>query len=174
MKMFYCPKCDKLEINFKFKNLNEERELHTFSNIRDGWGMPINHIICRNCGNLLAGVMTLRKNDKDEIEYLQMEWDRTRAKCKKKAKKKMKKNGGFYPYEYEMKERKKLIKKMEDSNLFSRTELCLEDFRPICLIIARLIAALIVAILSIDAIKLYLKPETMEKMTRVYELAMSV
>lgn len=111
---------------------------------------------------------------KDEIEYLQMEWDRTRAKCKKKAKKKMKKNGGFYPYEYELKERKKLIKKMEDSNLFSRTELCLEDLRPICLIIARLIAALIVAILSIDAIKLYLKPETMEKMTRVYELAMSV
>ena len=111
---------------------------------------------------------------KDEIEYLQMEWDRTRAKCKKKAKKKMKKNGVFYPYEYELKERKKLIKKMEDSNLFSRTELCLEDFRPICLIIARLIAALIVAILSIDAIKLYLKPETMEKMTRVYELAMSV
>ena len=111
---------------------------------------------------------------KDEIEYLQMEWDRTRAKCKKKAKKKMKKNGGFYPYEYEMKERKKLIKKMEDSNLFSRTESCLEDLRPICLIIARLIAALIVAILSIDAIKLYLKPETMEKMTRVYELAMSV
>ena len=111
---------------------------------------------------------------KEEIEYLQMEWDRTRAKCKKKAKKKMKKNGGFYPYEYEMKERKKLIKKMEDSNLFSRTESCLEDLRPICLIIARLIAALIVAILSIDAIKLYLKPETMEKMTRVYELAMSV
>ena len=111
---------------------------------------------------------------KDEIEYLQMEWDRTRAKCKKKAKKKMKKNGGFYPYEYEMKERKKLIKKMEDSNLFSRTESCLEDLRPICLIIARLIAALIVAILSIDAIKLYLKPETIEKMTRVYELAMSV
>ena len=70
MKMFYCPKCDKLEINFKFKNLNEERELHTLSNPRDGWGMPINHIICRNCGNLLAGVMTLRKNDKDEIEYL--------------------------------------------------------------------------------------------------------
>ena len=63
---------------------------------------------------------------------------------------------------------------MEDSNLFSRTESCLEDLRPICLIIARLIAALIVAILSIDAIKLYLKPETMEKMTRVYELAMSV
>ena len=111
---------------------------------------------------------------KDEIEYLQMEWDRTRAKCKKKAKKKMKKNGGCYPYEYELKERKKLIKKMEDSNLFSRTESCLEDLRPICLIIARLIAALIVAILSIDAIKLYLKPETMEKMTRVYELAMSV
>ena len=72
MKMFYCPKCDKLEINFKFKNLNEERELHTFSNIRDGWGMPINHIICRNCGNLLAGVMTLRENDKDEIELLDL------------------------------------------------------------------------------------------------------
>ena len=29
MKMFYCPKCDKLEINFKFKNLNEEDERDT-------------------------------------------------------------------------------------------------------------------------------------------------
>lgn len=73
MKMFYCPKCDKLEINFKFKSLNEERELHTFSNIRDGWGMPINHIICKDCGNLLAGTVIIRSKDengiKDEIEY---------------------------------------------------------------------------------------------------------
>ena len=111
---------------------------------------------------------------KDEIEFLQMEWDRARIKCKKKAKKKMKKSGEFYPYEFEMKERKKLIKKMEDSNLLSRTQICLEDFKPICLIIARLIAALIVAILSLDAIKVYLKPETLSKMSKVYELAMSV
>lgn len=70
MKMFYCPKCNKLEIDFKFKDLNEQIELHTLSNLRDGLSMPIKHIICRDCGNLLAGVMTLRENNEDEIEYL--------------------------------------------------------------------------------------------------------
>ena len=109
---------------------------------------------------------------KDELEYLQMEWDRARKKVKKKARKKAK-TGQFYPYEEELKVRKQLVKQMEDSNLFERTEVCLSDFKPICLIIARLVAALIVAILSIDAIKFALKPETMKKMSRVYELAMS-
>ena len=109
---------------------------------------------------------------KDELEYLQMEWDRARKKVKKKARKKAKK-GQFYPYEEELKVRKQLVKQMEDSNLFERTEVCLSDFKPICLIIARLVAALIVAILSIDAIKFALNPETMKKMSRVYELAMS-
>lgn len=110
---------------------------------------------------------------RDEIEYLQMEWDRENRKSKKKAKKKMKKKG-FYPYEEEMKGKARVIRKMEDSDLLSRTESCLGDLRPICLIIARLIAALILAILSVDAIKSIIKPETMSKMGKIYELAMSV
>ena len=68
----------------------------------------------------------------------------------------------------------KLIKKMEDSNLLSRTQICLEDFKPICLIIARLIAALIVAILSIDVIKKYISPKTVKKLSGLYNLAMQV
>ena len=69
MKMFYCPKCGRFELNFNFKDMNEERKLHTFSNIRDGYGTPINHVICTNCKNVLAGVITLRENSNDEINY---------------------------------------------------------------------------------------------------------
>ena len=109
---------------------------------------------------------------KDEIEFLQMELKESDKKSKKKSKKKMKKKG-FYPYENEIKSRKKVIKQMEDSDLLDRTESCLEQLKPICIIIARLIAALILAILSIDAIKSCIRPDTLEKMTNVYKIAMS-
>ena len=109
---------------------------------------------------------------RDEIEYLQYELKQAEKKGKKKAKKKMKKNG-FYPYHYELEARKKVIDKMEESNLLGRTEKCLQDLRPICTIIARLIAALILAILSLDAIKSIIRPETLAKMGKIYEFAMS-
>lgn len=109
---------------------------------------------------------------KDEIEFLQEELKRADKKGKKKAKKKMKK-GGFYPYHYELEAREKVIRKMEKSDLLSRTESCLNDLKPICTIIARLIAALILAILSIDAIKTMIRPDTLAKMGKIYEFAMS-
>ena len=69
-KIFYCPKCDTYEENFKFDNPKQERELTTWINIRDSWGVPIRHIICPICGNVLAGVMDLRYKNEDEIWYL--------------------------------------------------------------------------------------------------------
>ena len=113
------------------------------------------------------------KGIKDEIEFLQYELKKAEKKSKKKAKKKMNKKN-FYPYEYEMKARRSVIHEMEDSDLLHRTELCLRDLKPICIIIARLIAALILALLSIDAIKGMIRPETLNKMTWVYEMAMSI
>lgn len=109
---------------------------------------------------------------KDEIEFLQEELKRADKKGKKKAKKKMKK-GGFYPYQYEIEAREKVLKKMEKTDLLNRTQTCLNELKPICIIIARLIAALILAILSIDAVKSVIKPETLSKMSKVYEIAMS-
>lgn len=59
MSIFYCPNCKSIDKNFKFKNYQEERELTTWVNIRDGWGRPIKHIICPKCGFVLSGVMNI-------------------------------------------------------------------------------------------------------------------
>ena len=109
---------------------------------------------------------------KDEIEFLQMEIKESDKKAKKKSKKKMKKKG-FYPYEEQIKARKKVIKQIETNDLLERTESCLDQLKPICIIIARLIASLILAILSINGIKECIRPDTLKKMTKVYEIAMA-
>ena len=70
MKIFYCPKCNTYEENFKFENLKQERELTTWINPRDGYGMIIKHIMCPSCGNVLSGIMEARSNDRDEVSYL--------------------------------------------------------------------------------------------------------
>lgn len=66
---FYCPKCKIQNKEFKFKNMKEEKELTTWRNVRDGYGMAITHIKCPNCENPLSGVMQTRSNDEHEFEY---------------------------------------------------------------------------------------------------------
>lgn len=51
MRLFYCPKCGKLEIKSNRSPIDS-----TFANIRDGYGRTITHYKCE-CGNLLAGSM---------------------------------------------------------------------------------------------------------------------
>ena len=62
MYYFYCPNCGN---EYEVKNLPR----HTVGNIRDGWGMPINHYKCEKCLNLDAGFMLERRGDSDEKEY---------------------------------------------------------------------------------------------------------
>lgn len=69
MSIFYCPNCKSIDKNFKFKNYQEEKELTTWVNIRDGYGRPIRHIICPQCGYLLSGVMNI-SNEPNAIEYV--------------------------------------------------------------------------------------------------------
>lgn len=52
---FYCPCCEKEEIV-------EQLPKNTLANIRDGYGFPIYHYECQNCGNLDAGFIPLRNN----------------------------------------------------------------------------------------------------------------
>jgi len=47
---FYCPKCGKEEVDIDMRTMGE----HTV-NFRGGYGIPILHFTCPNCGNLLAG-----------------------------------------------------------------------------------------------------------------------
>jgi hypothetical protein len=70
--IFYCPQCKKLDINFAF---NHKKHKVTWSNPRDGYGRPITHIICPNCGYELSGFVNTigqvkQKEDESEIiEY---------------------------------------------------------------------------------------------------------
>lgn len=59
---FYCPKCG---------HADEVKELPkgVRANLRDGWGIPIYHFKCLNCGNLDAGYMQERDGTMDEKVY---------------------------------------------------------------------------------------------------------
>lgn len=57
MKIFYCAKCKKLEVDFKFKTREEQIVRQTWYNTRNGMGKPITHMVCPKCGYVLSGYM---------------------------------------------------------------------------------------------------------------------
>lgn len=65
-RLFYCPECSKEEI----RNDNPYKGEETITNVRDGYGRPINHYKCE-CGNYLAGSIDVSgwTDDKHAIEY---------------------------------------------------------------------------------------------------------
>ena len=69
--------------------------------------------------------------------------------------------------------RREIIKEIEGSNFLERAMKILQDLSPIFVIIARLIATLILGILSIDRVKVLIKPETLAKFNKVVEKAMT-
>jgi len=62
MFYFYCPKCG-------FEKEIDKLPKGTVANIRDGYGIPIYHYECEQCGNLDAGFMYQRNGDMDEKVY---------------------------------------------------------------------------------------------------------
>lgn len=110
----------------------------------------------------------------EEITFMQADIDRAERKARKKAIKKMKKGNTFYDTSYELNVRKDVIRKMEGTDFFSRVINTLEELKPVARIIARLVMALIVSILSISSVEYRIKPETMSKMHQVYSMARSI
>ena len=109
----------------------------------------------------------------DEIELYQAEIRRADKKAKKKMSKKF--NGkGFYPYEYQLEAREHVIHEMSDASFFDRVLKCIQELVPVAIIIARLVASLIIAILSVSQIQGRIKPDTLNKMKNVYNIAMQV
>lgn len=109
-----------------------------------------------------------------EIEVMQDKIRKADKKGKKKAKNKLKKSNDFYQFSYEIKKRREVIEDLERKNLFDKIEEAIQSVRPICILIARMVAALIVALLSLDAIKRHISPKTMSRMSSIYNLAMNV
>ena len=119
-------------------------------------------------------------NIREEIEDIQLKLNIAEQKAKKAAKKIAKKKRAskkdFYDAnELRTKVRKEIIEEsFEKKGLLDRITSTLQDMGPIVVIIARLIASLISCILSIDIVKVMVKPETLKKMDTVYKKAMAV
>lgn len=115
------------------------------------------------------------KNLLEEIQDYQMEIYIADKKARKKERKKLEKDPYYFATNKErIKQRKKVIKKMESDNFFDRVERLLHEIAPIVIIISRLVASLILSILSLDVVKRRINPRTLGKMKTVYELATSI
>lgn len=111
----------------------------------------------------------------EEIEMIQLELNIADAEALKKERKKMKKDNQYnYSSERRVAVRKEAINKIEATNLLGKIESVFRDISPIIVIIARLIASLILAVLSLDPIKNIIKPDTLRSMNRVYQAAMAI
>jgi hypothetical protein len=112
---------------------------------------------------------------KSEIERMQMRLYLEDQKALKKAKKKAKKNPNGFSAEMEKRRvRQEVLNEMAGSNILDRVMKVFHEVTPIVIIIARLIASLILAILSIDAVKVHIKPAYLSKMYAVYDKAMLI
>lgn len=110
----------------------------------------------------------------EEIQDMQYRLNIADQKARKKAKKHAKQGKEFCDYTKLRKQaREEVIGKMEGNNFFDRIMNVLNDVAPIVVLIARLVASLILAILSMDIVKVNIKPDTLVKMKGIYEKAMT-
>ena len=109
-----------------------------------------------------------------DIEDIQYEIYLEDQKANKKMRKKIKKGkGGFYN-NASLEVRKKAVKKIKKQGILEFFLDIIEDLKPIVVIIARLIGALICSILSLDIVKAHIGNKTLDKMNKVYRTCMSI
>lgn len=110
-----------------------------------------------------------------EIQEMQARLAAADMKARKQAKKKAKKNPTMYNYEKLRRDaRTQIISDMEGNNFLARIQNALNDIAPIIVVIARLVASLICALLSLTSVKVNIKPEVLAKLNNVYTKAMSI
>ena len=80
----------------------------------------------------------------------------------------------FYTGMESIKARSKMAKEWEKTGFLDRTITMLEQVAPIIKTLAKLVMGLVITFLSIDAIKTKIKPETVDKLSKIFHLAMSV
>ena len=112
-----------------------------------------------------------------DIEDMQYEIYKADKKKKKKKKKKMQK--GLLPFYEESltkskKARIKAAHQLTSDDFFKLVKNLLNDLKPIVVIIARLVAMLITAILSMDVVKANIGKQTLKKMDSLYKICLQV
>ena len=120
----------------------------------------------------------LDKKYQDAMEELQgYRWELMKAdkKAKKIARKKVKSNPKFYDYEKVRRDtRMKIVQEMEGNNFIARFMDLLRNLEPVVILISRLVASIILAILAIPSVKMRIKPETVTMLTSLYNHAMAI
>ena len=129
--------------------------------------------------SILVGVDNTLDNTyesiKSEIKEYQYQIYLAELEAQKKRRKKLKKDPNYFETSIErLNVRKDVISKMESSSLLDRVEDAMKSLKPVVILISRLVASLILAILSFKSIKTHIKPETLTKIDTVYKIAMSV
>ena len=109
-----------------------------------------------------------------EIEELQYKLYLEDQKSTKELRKELRRKNQFSYNLVRSRSRKKLIEEMESTNLFGRLERILGELGPVIVLIGRLVAALITALLSITEVKLWLKPTTLNKLEKVYKMSRAI
>ena len=111
-----------------------------------------------------------------EIDSMQKYLNKVDKKAKKKAKKKA---GGDYNlykslYKNDVSRVKARRKVMEDESFFDSLETTVKQIEPAAKIISRIIAGLIVTILSINFVQLNISPEQLNALDKIYTISMKV
>ena len=110
-----------------------------------------------------------------EIEELQYRLYIEDQKAKKKIRKELRKNPRRFSSSHErINVRRKIIGEMESTNLLERIQIFFNKIGPMVVLVGRLVATLINMLLSITEVKVWLKPETLAKINKVYNVATSL
>lgn len=67
-----------------------------------------------------------------------------------------------------------ILRDIEDSNILARIQNIFNDLVPVVILIARLVASLILSILSIPAVKVHISEGTLTLLTSIYQKAMEI
>lgn len=110
-----------------------------------------------------------------EIESMRIQLYEADKKSKKKKKKKInKEEAEFYTDMQAIKCRKKMAKKWEKTGFLDHLLELFEESIPIVRSLAKVVASLIVAFLSIEAVKKKISPKTLSKLAKIFDIAVAI
>lgn len=111
----------------------------------------------------------------DDIECYRIQLAEADKKSRKKSRKKInKKTEEFYTDMESIRCRMEMSKEWEKTGFLDNLINVLNQVAPIIRMIAKLVASLLIAFLSIETVKQKIHPETVSKISKVFNLAMSV
>ena len=103
-----------------------------------------------------------------DIEEIQFQIEKADRKKAKKAKKKMKKGRITFYDPKSKKARIKAANRITSEEVFGSIMNFLRDAKPIVILLARLVAAIIIAILSLDVVKRHISKDALAKMREMF------